>query len=124
MQTGYTESQQNTFRATVDTGSPAYFIIKKTADILVKSGANVQLLAFSEIAIDSHYVDYNRRTIKLFGTVIAEVSSLGWQINSAKLLVSENRTGCLLGLDLQSALGVQTTQSGSIPINEISFLSS
>ena len=35
MHTDYTESQQNIFRATVDTGSPAYFIIKKTANILV-----------------------------------------------------------------------------------------
>ena len=68
MHTDYTESQQNIFRATVDTGSPAYFIIKKTADILVKSGANVNLLAISKIPIDSHYVDYNRGIMKLFGT--------------------------------------------------------
>ena len=64
MHTDYTESQQNIFRATVDTGSPAYFIIKKTANILVKSGANVFLLAIWEIPIDSHYVAYNRRTMK------------------------------------------------------------
>ena len=37
-----TESQQNIFKATIDTGSPASFINKKTADILLKSGANIK----------------------------------------------------------------------------------
>ena len=70
--------------------------------------------------MDTHYVKYNRKTIKLFGTLKIEVSSLGWQINSAKLLVSENCTRCLLGLDLQSSLGAQITQTRPTPINEIS----
>ena len=44
------------------------------------------------------------------GTLIVDVSSLGWHVKSAKFLISENRTRCLLGLDLQSQLGVRTTQ--------------
>ena len=120
MYTDYTEIQQNIFKATIDTGSPASSINKKTANILVKTGANVKLLSSSEMPIDTHYDDYNRRTIKLFGTLVADVSSLGWQINSAKFLVSENRTQCSLGLDFRSSLGVQTTQTRPTPINEIS----
>ena len=96
-----------TDQATIDTGSPASFINKKTADVLLKSGASVKLLSTSELPIDTHYVDYNRRTIKLFGTLIADVFSLGSQTNSAKFLVSENRTRCLLNVDLQSSLGVK-----------------
>ena len=38
------------------------------------------------------------------------VSSLGWTVKSEKFLISENCTPCLLGLDLQSQLGVRTTQ--------------
>ena len=109
-----------TDQATIDTGSPASFINKKTADVLLKSGASVKLLSTSELPIDTHYVDYNRRTIKLFGTLMADVFSLGWQTNSAKFLVSENRTRCLLNVDLQSSLGVQTTQTRPTPIDEIS----
>ena len=115
MYTDYFESQQTCFKASIDTGSPASFINKKTTDILVKSGANIKLLSTSELPIDTHYVDYNRRIIKLFGTLIANVSSLGWQINSEKFLVSENRTRCL-----QNSLGVQATQRRPTPINEIS----
>ena len=44
------------------------------------------------------------------GTLILDVSSLGWHVKSAKFLISENRTRCLLGLDLQPHLGVKTTQ--------------
>ena len=107
MYTDYTKSQQNMLTL-VDTGSPASFINKKTADILVKSGANVNLLSTSEMPMNTHYVDYKRRTIKLLVTLIADVSSHGWQINLTKFLVAENCTRCLFGLGLQSALGVKT----------------
>ena len=119
MYTDYTKSQQHLLTL-VDTGSPASFINKKTADILVKSRANINLLSTSETPIDTHYVDYIRRTIKLLVTSIADVSSLGWQINLTKFLVAENRSRFLFGLDLQSAPGVKTNQSRPIPINEIS----
>ena len=42
--------------------------------------------------------------------VVVDVSSLGWHVKSAKFLISESRTRCLLGLDLQPQLGVRTTQ--------------
>ena len=43
------------------------------------------------------------------GTLIVDVSSLGWHVKSARFFISENRTRCLLGLDLQPQLGVRTT---------------
>ena len=63
-------------KAFIDTGSPAFSINKKTADILVKSGANVKILSTSEMPIDTHYVGHNRRTMKEFSTLIADVSFL------------------------------------------------
>ena len=40
-----------------------------------------------------------------------DVSSLlGWSVKTAKFLISENSTRCLLGLYLQSQLGFRTTQ--------------
>ena len=98
------------FKATVDTGSPASFVKKKTADYILKTVPSAKIFTVQESPIDTVYVDYNRKKIELMGTLIMDVSSLGWHIKSAKFLISENRTRCLLGLDLQPHLGVRTTQ--------------
>ena len=97
------------FKATVDTGSPASFVNKRT-DYIVKSVPSAKVLSEKECPIDTVYVDYNRKRIELMGTLVVDVSSLGWYVKSAKFLLSENRTRCLFGLDLQSQLGVRTTQ--------------
>ena len=98
------------FKATVDTGSPACFVNKRTADYVLKSVPSAEVLGEKECPIDTVYVDYNRRRIELMGTLIVDVSSLVWYVKYAKFIMSENRTRCLLGLDLQSQLGVWTTQ--------------
>ena len=110
------------FKATVDTGSPASFVIKKTADYIVNSVPSAKFFSIQERPIDTVYVDYNRKRIDLMGTLILDVSSLGWYVKSAKFLISENRTRCLLGLDLQSQLGVRTTQvrPERSPVGEVS----
>ena len=98
------------FKATVDTGSPASFVNKKTAEYIVKTAPSAKVFGIQERPIDTVYVDYNRKRIDLMGTLILDVSSLGWHFKSAKFLISENRTRCLLGLDSQPQLGVRTTQ--------------
>ena len=49
------------FETIVHAGSPAFFLSKKTADFLFKSGANVKLVPISEMRIDTHYVDYKKK---------------------------------------------------------------
>ena len=98
------------FKATVDTGSLASFVNKKTADYIAKSVPSAKVLSEKECPIDTVNVVYNRKRIELMGTLIVDVSSLGWHVKSAKFLISENCTRCLLGLDLQSQLEVRTTQ--------------
>ena len=98
------------FKATVDTGSPASFVNKKTADYILKTVLSAKVFTVQESPIDTVYVDYNRKRIELMGILILDVSSLGWHVKSAKFLISENRTRCLLGLDMQPHLGVRTTQ--------------
>ena len=83
---------QTFFEATVDTGSPASFGNKRTAEYIVKSVPSAVILNEKERPIDRVYVDYNQKRIDLFGTLMVDVSSLGWNVNSAKFLVSENRT--------------------------------
>ena len=93
------------FKVTVDTGSPASFVNKRTADYIVKSVPSAVVLSEKECPIDTVYVDYNRKRIELMGTLVVNVSSLGWSVKSAKTLISENRRRCMLGLDLHSQLG-------------------
>ena len=68
------------------------------------------------------YVDYNHKPIKLFGTLEIDIYSNGWKIEGAKFLISENRTRCLLGLDIQPELGIVTTQlkPSKVAVNTIS----
>ena len=110
------------FKATVDTGSPASFVDKRTADYTMESVPSAKIFSELERPIDTVYVNCNRKRIDLFGALIVDVSSLGWYVKSAKFLISENRTRCLSGLDLQSQLGVRTTQvrSGRPLVGEVS----
>ena len=102
-------------KATVDTGSPASFVNKTTVEYIVKSVHAAVVINEKECPIDTVYVNYSRKRIEL-------LSSLGWNVKSAKFLISENRTCCLLGLDLQSQFGVRTTQvrSPRLLVGEIS----
>ena len=83
---------------------------KRTADHIVKPVPSAFRLHEKEFQVDTAYVDYNQKRIDLFGTLNGDVSSLEWNVKLAKFLISENRTGCLLCLDLQSQLGVRMTQ--------------
>ena len=51
-----------------------------------------------------------------------DIYSNGWKLTGAKLLNSEKRTRCLLGLDIQSELGIVTTQPKP-PKNSINAIS-
>ena len=53
------------FKATVDTGSPASFVNKRTADYIVKSVPSAKVFSEQESPIDTVYVDYNRKRIEL-----------------------------------------------------------
>ena len=54
--------------------------------------------------------------------LVLDIYSNGWKLDGAKLLLSENRTRCLLGLDIQPELGKVTTQlkPPKVSVNTIS----
>ena len=108
------------FKASIDTGSHASFVHKRTADILLKSGKNVNFLPLKDLPGDTLYFDYNRKPITLHGTLLTKISSLGWKVENAKFVVTENRRRCLLGLDLQSSLRIRTVQERYQIIMEVS----
>ena len=55
-------------------------------------------------------MDYNKRPNLILGALKANLRSAGWEVLGAMLLVTERRMRCILDLDLQSKLGIQTTQ--------------
>ena len=98
------------FYSTVDTGSPVSFLNKKTADILMKRIPNVKFKDIARHPLDVTYVDYNKKPIKLFGSLEIPITSKGWKIENACFLVSKNCTQNLLGLNLHEKLGIETVQ--------------
>ena len=72
------------FNATVDTGSPASFVNRRTADTLVNFVPSAHILDEQDCPIDTVYVDYKRRRVELFGTLVVDVLFLDWNVKSAK----------------------------------------
>ena len=103
-------SSNSFFYSTVYTGSPVSFLNKKTADILMKRIPNIKFKDIARHLLDVTYVDYNKKPIKLFGSLEIPITSKGWKIKKACFLVSENRTRDLLGLNLHEKLGIETVQ--------------
>ena len=110
------------FSATVDTGSPASFVNKRTAETLLQKDPNAKIISLDKNPLSTTYVDYNHKPIKLFGILEIDIYSNGWRLQGAKLLISENRTRCLLGLDIQPDLGIVTSQLKP-PKNSINAIS-
>ena len=99
------------FYATVDTGSPVSFLNKKMAEILMRRLPNVKFKNIGRYLLSVTYVDYNKKPIKLFGSLEIPITSKGWKIDNVCFLVSENRTRNLLGLNLHEKLGIETVQT-------------
>ena len=103
-------SYGKSFYATVDTGSPVSFLNKRMADVLLRQNPKSRFIYAHNMNDDISFVDYNKNSIKTFGSLTIPVSSGGWKKDFATFLVSENKTRCLLGLDLQRSLGIDTVQ--------------
>ena len=98
------------FYAMVDTGSPVSFLNKKTAEILMRRLPNVKFKDVGRYPLSVTYVDYNKKPIKLFGSLEIPITSKGWKINNACFLISKNRKRNLLKLNLHEQLGIETVQ--------------
>ena len=69
-------------------------------------------------------VDYNKKPIRLLGSIQIPISSSGWRVANAQFLISESRTRNLLGLDLQEKLGFVTTQFKAKTTQSVEYCSS
>ena len=71
---------------------------------------NVKFKDVGRYPLSVTYFDYNKKPIKLFGSLEIPIRSKGWKIDNACFLVSENRTRNLLGLNIHEQMGVEMAQ--------------
>ena len=95
---------------TVDTGSPISFINWTVAKQILDSSGKIQFTPAEKLYSPAQFVDYNKKPIAILGAVKANIRSAGWEVQEATFLITERRTRCILGLDLQSKVGITTTQ--------------
>ena len=96
------------FYSRVDTGSPVLFLNKRTCDLLLQRNPSIEFRDITRYSIDTLYVDYNKKPIRLLGSIQIPISSSGWRVANAQFLISENRTRNLLSFDLQTQLKAET----------------
>ena len=85
-------SNAKSIYATVDTGSPVFFLKKRTADVLLRQNLKSHFISVHNLSNETFYVDYNKKSIKIFGSLTIPVSSGGWKNDIATFLVSESKT--------------------------------
>ena len=98
---------------TIDTGSPVSLLNWTTTKQILEGPSNSKFIPAEKLSLPAQFVDYNKRPILILGALKANLRSAGWEVSVAMLLVTERRMRCILGLDFQSKLGIQTTQKSA-----------
>ena len=96
---------------TIDTGGPVSFLNWTSTKQILEGSPNSKFIPAEKLNLSAQFVDYNKRPI--LGALKANLRSAGCEVQGAPLLVTERRTLCILGLDLQRKLGIQTTQKSA-----------
>ena len=63
------------FYSTVDTGRPVSFLNKRTCDLLVQRSPSIEFRDITRYPIDTLYIDYNKKLIRLLGSIQVPISS-------------------------------------------------
>ena len=95
---------------TIDTGSPVSFLNWATAKQILESSKNTKFMPRENLNLTTKFVDYNKQPITILGAITTTIRSAGWEVVGASFLITERRTRCILGLDLQSKVGIRTPQ--------------
>ena len=87
---------------TVDTESPITFLNWTVAEQMLDLSDKIQFTPSEQLNLPAHFVDYNKRPIAILGALKAKIRSAGWEVPDATFLITERRTRCIIGLDLQN----------------------
>ena len=95
---------------TIDTGSPVSFLNWATAKQILETSKYTKFTPRENLNLTAQFVDYNKQPINILGAITTTIRSAAWEVVGASFLITERRTRCILGLDLQSKVGILTTQ--------------
>ena len=95
---------------TIDPGIPVSFLNWSTAKQILESSKNTKFNPPENLNLTAQFVDYNKQPINILGAITTTIRSAGWELVGALFLITEWRTRCILGLDLQNKVGIHTTQ--------------
>ena len=87
---------------TIDTGSPVSFLSWATAKQILESSNNTRFIPRENLNLTTKLVDYNKQPISILGAITTNIRSAVREVVEASFLI--------LGLDLQSKVGIHTTQ--------------
>ena len=95
---------------TIGTGSPVSFLNWATAKQILESSKNTKFIPQENLNLTAQFVDYDKQPINILGAITTTIRSAGWEEVGASFLITERRTRCILALDLQTKVGIHTTQ--------------
>ena len=104
-----------------DTGSPTKFVNQKTANQIMTIVKSTKRIKTNDNDGANRMICYNGYKIQLFGRVIAPLESGGWTINTASLIVVDDRRAIIMGRNLLALIGAQLQQQpAGMSVNTIS----
>ena len=95
---------------TIDTGSPVSFINWATAKQILESSKNTKITPRENLNLTAKFVDYKKQPINILGAITTTIRSAWWEVVGASFMITDRRTRCMVGLDLQNKAGKHTTQ--------------
>ena len=95
---------------TVDTGSPVSFLNWATAKERLDKSNKARFIPSEKLNLITKFIDKNKQPICVLGELKTNLRPAGWEVKGATFLVTERKTRCIMGLDLQGQVGIVTTQ--------------
>ena len=94
------------FKAIIDTGSPVSIFTNRVVQQIIGE----RKLVVPDMIEDEHYVDYNKRPLKLLGYQFVRLEVAGVTVSKARVLVAPNSGKSIVGRDWLIALRYQIKQ--------------
>ena len=102
---------------TVDTGSPVSFLNWSTTKEIINKSNKARFIQAEKLNLATLIVDYKKQTICVLGALKTNLRSAGSEVKGATFLVTERKTRCKMGLDLQGQVRISTTQKPKRTVN-------
>ena len=90
--------------------SPTSFISENTAPLITATVKSTKRIQTNENHEVNRMVCYNGYKIPSFGRIIVPIESGGWTVNTASLIVVDDKRAKILGSNILSLIGVQLLQ--------------